>query len=201
MQLHRGSRHALALFGVAVMCTCLAACGRVSPLPCSTRPMFRSALEEAVAALESDQLTAVFARIVVTNVTHVADPPSLAGNDGSEVLRDALGAARAYTLTSNEVAVCRSRRRRSATVAFEGAHDGPIQLVCARERSHAQWSGTFAHELTHRAGYGHPGNSRAGNECTAPYLVGDAVEMFLGGTPVGTVCPALSTAWEAHNNQ
>lgn len=59
-----------------------------------------------------------------------------------------------------------------STIAWEGAKEGPIILNRMRQQRSEQWANTFVHELSHRAGFHHEGNSAKGNECSVPYVVG-----------------------------
>lgn len=89
------------------------------------------------------------------------------------------------------VAECRWKRPNSRTRAYDGGA-GPIRFVC-RYLDHGcryELVGTVVHEISHKAGYRHEGNSRSENQCTIPYIVGDLAEMLSGGYRLADTCVA-----------
>ena len=66
------------------------------------------------------------------------------------------------------------------------------------------YAGILWHEVAHKAGYAHDGDRRGGNQCTVPYLVGDAARVAAAwpatgrwGEPPADACPGLAAALAA----
>lgn len=71
----------------------------------------------------------------------------------------------------------------TASVAREGSDDAACGRVIALSEHHLRanrpvylWVGTVVHELSHRVGYLHNSQTRAGNECSVPHVLGDLAE-------------------------
>jgi hypothetical protein len=56
------------------------------------------------------------------------------------------------------------------------SNDPAIYLNARKARSKALWTGSVLHEHSHKKGYLHRGNTRAGNEKSVPYVLGDIGE-------------------------
>jgi hypothetical protein len=69
----------------------------------------------------------------------------------------------------SEVKPIYPKNRFTAMTATTFANDPAIYLNARRARTKALWVGSVLHERSHKVGYRHNGNSRAGNEKTVPY--------------------------------
>lgn len=144
-------------------------------------------------AFEDPRLESIFARLSAGDIDHRADDGDLSELSGTESLARIRQAATEYR--QERLAMCRWRRPRSRTNAFDGSTNGPIVIVCNKidRRTTGEWAGTFAHELAHRTGFMHDGERRNGNECSVPNLIGDTVEVLLGvERREDALCPHLA---------
>lgn len=109
----------------------------------------------------------VLGRLQADDFDHSANP-ALSTDNGVQVLDN----LRIHPVTE---VVCRRAANpfNKSTNAWEG--DGTPRLRCSRleKREDEEWVGTILHEQAHAARYLHNGNSREGNQCTVPHLIGD----------------------------
>lgn len=169
---------------------------RLDPIPNTISLQLTDAWRASVVILTDSRFERIFGFIPPAGLARGDDPESTRQDEPRQILQRIREALEVYSEEHPELAACRWRRPHSATVAFDGATEGPIQLICRRwsTRSSAEWSGTFAHEIAHRAGYKHHGAYREGNQCSVPYVVGDLVQTLLGEAQPDDICPVLRQA-------